>query len=185
MVDLQIQQQFGRIGLKINPFQYDLSITAANLEIRQQPAEISIEQPAATIEIDNTPARESLGYYGIAAEQRVFAQEAKSTADAGISRRVNEGQQFADLTKNVSVARIVSQEAKPRQRELQIACTQPIQISVTSNPVNFQARIGGVSIDTKLGSVQGDFQYGSVHSFMEQNPYIKFHAVGAVFDSQK
>ncbi|WP_088228634.1 DUF6470 family protein [Desulfosporosinus sp. FKB] len=185
MVDLQIQQQFGRIGLNITPFQYNLTITPADLEVQQRPAEISLEQPAATIEIDNTPARESLGYYGIAAEQRVFDQEAKSTVDAGISRRVNEGEQFADLTKKVSVAKIVSQDAEPRQKELQIACTQPIQISVKNYPVNFQVNIGGVSVNARFGSVHGDSQYGSVHSFMEQNPYIKFHTVGAIYDVQK
>ncbi|WP_088187771.1 DUF6470 family protein [Desulfosporosinus sp. FKA] len=185
MVDLQIQQQFGRIGLQVTPFQYNVSITPANFEVQQRPAEISLEQPAATIEIDNTPARESLGYYGVVAEQRAFDQEAKSTTDAGISRRVREGEQFADLTKKVSVARIVSQDAEPRQKEVQIGCSQPIRISVTTYSVNYQANIGGVSVDARVGSVHGDLQYGSAQSIMEQNPYIKFHAVGAIYDVQK
>lgn len=185
MIDLQVQQQFGRIGLKITPFEYDLAIQPVDLEIKQRPAEITLEQPAATLEIDNTPARESLGYYGMAAQQQVFDQEAKAACDAGISRRVFEGEQFANTTKKESVAKIVIQVAEPRQKELQIVGTQPIRITVTNHPVVWNVAPGGVSVNSTQGSVQGESQLGSVHSFMEQNAYIQFHAVGSIFDGQK
>ena len=47
-----------------------LSKTSRAFEGRdvQQLAEITLEQPAATLDINMTPARESLGYCGIAAE---------------------------------------------------------------------------------------------------------------------
>lgn len=185
MIDLQVRQQFGRIGLKITPYEYDLATQPANLEIKQRPAEISLEQPAATLEIDYTPARESLGFCGIVAQERVFNQEAKATCGAGISRRVYEGEQFANISKKVSVARIVTQMAEPRQKELQLVGTQPIRITVMSHPVVWNANPGGVSVNSTPGSVQGEFQYGSIHSFMEQNPYIQFHAVGSIIDGQK
>jgi len=185
MIDLQVQQQFGRIGLKITPFQYDLTTHPADLEIQQRPAEITLEQPAATLEIDYTPARESLGFCGIVAQERVFNQDAKATCDAGISRRVFEGEQFANISKKVSVARIVTQMAESRQKELQLVSTQPIRISVTNHPVDWNVNTGGVSVNSTLGSVHGEFQSGSVHSFMEQNPYIQFHAVGSIIDGLK
>ena len=69
-----------------------LSKTSRAFEGRdvQQPAAITLEQPAATLDINMTPARESLGYCGIAAQQRVFHQEALAASDAGIDRRVQE-----------------------------------------------------------------------------------------------
>ena len=185
MIDLQVQQQFGRIGLKITPFQYDLTIRPADFEIQQRPAELTLEQPAATLEIDYTPARESLGYCGIVAQERVFNQEAKATSNAGISRRVFEGNQFANISRKISVARIVTQVAVPREKDLQLVSTQPIQITVTNYPVYWKADTGGVSVNSTLGSVHGELQYGSVHSFMEQNPYIQFHAVGSIIDGHK
>ena len=185
MIDLQVQQQFGRIGLKITPFQYDLTIRPADLEIQQRPAEFTLEQPAASLEIDYTPARESLGYCGIAAQQQVFNQDAKATSDAGISLRVFEGDQFRNLSRKVSVAKIISQALEPRTKDLQLVSIQPIRITVTSNFIVWKANVGGVSTNSVLGSVHGEFQNGSVHSFMEQNPYIGFHAVGSIIDSHK
>jgi len=185
MIDLQVQQQFGRIGLKIIPFQYDLTFRPADLEIQQRSAELSLDQPAATLEIDYTPARESLGYCGIAAQQQVFNQEAKMTSDAGISRRVFEGEQFANISRKISVARIVTQAAEPQMKELKLVNIQPIQITVTDNPIRWKADTGGVSVNATLGSVHGEFQNGSVHSFMEQNPYIRIQAVGSIIDGQK
>jgi len=185
MIDLQVQQQFGRIGLKITPFKYDLTIQPADFEIQQRPAEITLEQPAATLEIDYTPARESLGFCGIAAQERVFDQDAKVTCDAGISRRVFEGAQFANISRKISVARIVTQAAEPRERDLQLVSTQPIRITVTNHPVNWNVNTGGVSVNSTLGSVHGYSQSGSVHSYMEQNAYIQFQAVGSIIDGQK
>lgn len=185
MIDLQIQQQFGRIGLKITPFQYDLNIRPADIEIQQRPAEIDLEQPAATLEIDYTPARESLGYCGIAAQQQVFNQEAKAMCDAGIAKRTFESEQFGNLSNKATVARIVTQASQPRKRELQLVYIQPIKITVKENAVRWRVDTGGVSVHSTIGSVHGEFDYGSVHTFMEQNPYIKFHAVGSIIDGQK
>lgn len=185
MIDLQIQQQFGRIGLKITPFRYDLTIRPADLEIQQRPAELTLEQPAATLEIDYTPARESLGYCGIATQLRVFNQEAKATSDAGISRRVFEGDQFGNIVKKTSVARIVTQASQPQKKDLQLVNIQPLQITLKENATYWKVDIGGVSVNSTLGFVQGEFQNGSVHSFMEQNPYIRFQTVGSIYDGQK
>ncbi|AFM42737.1 hypothetical protein Desaci_3856 [Desulfosporosinus acidiphilus SJ4] len=185
MIDLRIQQQFGTIGLDITPFHYDLSITHADLEIQQKPAEISLQQPAATLEIDNTPARESLGYYGIAAQKQVNDQEAKEACDKGISRIVSEGDQFRDLSNKASVAKIVTKDDEPQQKKIQIACIRPIQITVTENPVECQVETGGVSVSATMGTIQGELQYGSAHAYMEQNPYIQFYTVGSIYDGSK
>jgi len=104
VIDLQVHQQFGRIGLNITPFQYNLTIRLPDLQVQQQPAEITLEQPAATLDINMTPARESLGYCGIVAQQRVFNQEALAASDAGIDRRVQEGNELGAIEKNITVA---------------------------------------------------------------------------------
>jgi hypothetical protein len=185
MVELQVQQQFGQIGLKITPLQFNLDIRPADIEIHQRPAKITIEQPAATLEIDNTPARESLGYYGMAEQQRILVQEAQAACAEGITRRVLIGEQCANLSNKESLAKIVTKAAEPQQKRLQIVSSQPIQITVTPHPVEFNVNLGGVSADVTSGSVQGELQYGSVQVFMEQNPYIQIRAVGSIYDGQK
>jgi len=184
VIDLQVHQQFGRIGLKITPFQYDLTIRQPDLQVQQQPAVITLEQPAATLEINLTPARESLGYYGIDTLQRVFTQEAMATSDAGIDRRVQEGNELGAIEKRISVAQVVAQGMEPRDKHLELVSIAPIQITIQENPVYWQAQTGGVYTELTQGTVQGDLQYGSVHSYLEQEPMIQLQAVGSVIDSQ-
>ena len=185
MIDLQVHQQFGRIGLNITPFQYDLSIRPPDLQVQQRPAEITLEQPAATLEINLTPARESLGYFGIDTLQRVFTQDAMDTSDAGIDRRVQEGNELGAIEKRISVAQVVAQGMEPRDKHLELISIAPIQITIQENPVNWQAQTGSVHTELTQGTVQGDLQYGSVHSYIEQEPKVQIQAVGSVLDTQR
>ena len=184
MIDLQVHQQFGKIGLKITPFQLDLAIRPPNLQVQQQPAEITLEQPAAIIEINMTPARESIGYCGIVAQQRVFNQDAMADANAGIDRRVQEGNELGAIEKRISVAQLVAQSMESTEKHLELVSVEPIQISVQENPIDLQIQVMGVSRDFIQGTVQGDLHYGSVHSYLEQEPSVQLHAVGSVIDTQ-
>jgi hypothetical protein len=185
MIDLQVHQQFGRIGLNITPFQYDLTIRPPDLQVQQQPAEITLEQPAATLEINLTPARESLGYSGIDTLQRVFTQDAMAASNAGIDRRVQEGNELGAIEKRISVAQVVAQGMEPRDKHLELVSIAPIQITTQERPIGWQVQTGGVHIELTQGTVQGNLQYGSVHSYLEQEPKVQIETVGSVIDTQR
>lgn len=185
MIDLQVQQRFGRIGLKITPFQYDLRIQPPDLQVQQGSGEISLQQPAATLEIDYTAARESMGYNGLAEQQRVFAQDAKATADSGIERTVSEGWEFSKIDKRVSVAKIIAASRQPKEKDLELVSIAPIKITIQPNNINWEAKPGKVTVDLKEGTVQGNLTSGSVHSYLEQEPYLRFHAVGNIYDQKR
>ncbi|WP_425806928.1 DUF6470 family protein [Desulfitobacterium sp. Sab5] len=182
MVDLQINQQFGRIGLKIIPFQYDLKQQAPDLQIQQTPAQISITQPAATLEIDYTPAREALGYCGINTQLKQFNQEAMTTSMEGILRRVHEGYELGHIEKKVSVAQVVKEATAPREKDLELVVIPPIEVKVSLNSFGFDVNQGGVKGTFTPGTIQGDFTYGTVHTYLEQEPSISIHAIGSAVD---
>jgi hypothetical protein len=184
MIDLQVQQQFGRIGLKITPCQDDLSIRPPDLQVQQRSANISLTQPAATLEIDYTSALESMGYNGIAEQQRVFTQDAKASADSGIERTVSEGYQFAKINKKVSLAKVLANSMKPKEKELELVSIAPIKITVQPNNINWDAKPVEVAVDLKPGTVQVNYTSGSVHSYLEQEPYIQLQAVGNIYDQK-
>lgn len=184
MIDLQIHQQFGRIGLKTIPLQYVLTIRPPELQVQQQPAAITLEQPAATLDINMTPARESLGYCGIAAQQRVFNQDASAAFNAGLERRVREGNELGAIEKKITVAQVVSQSMEPIDKHLELVSIAPIQITVQVNPIDMQIRVLAVSTDFTRGTIQGNLQYGTVQSYLEQEPYVQIQAVGSVINTQ-
>lgn len=184
MVNLQIDQQFGRLGLEIVPFKYDLQIEPLNFHIEQKPAEIHTELSAATLNIDYTQAREVMGYNGIEAQQRMFNAEAKNTSDAGIERRVLEGNQLGDIRTKVSIAQVAYRASEPKEREVQLVSVPPIDINFTPLRMDWNVEVGGVSVESQPGSVRGEFSYGSISAYMEQTPSLQIKAVGTIFDQQ-
>lgn len=182
MVELQIQQQFGRVGIQQIPFQFELQLSSPNLEIHQEPAKIVLEQPAAVLEIDLSPFRESLGYNGIAAQLRVFNEDAQATAEAGIERRVKEGNELGHIERKISLEQVIKEATDLRYKDLQLVSLVPASIHFRQSPLRWDAEVGGVSAYATLGVVKSSFIYGQVRSMIEQPPYIHMHAVGAIFD---
>lgn len=185
MVVLLADQQFGKIGLKIEPFQHDLDISFPQVQINQRPAEFSLQQPAAILEINYTPARESLGYCGITTQLRLFNADAKATSEAGIERRVQEGNQLSRIDEKVSIGELVAYSLEPKERDLELVNIEPIKISFRTEPLRWNIELGGVTVNVAPGHVQGQFKYGKVDSYLEQKPYLKFRAVGQVFDMKR
>lgn len=184
MVDLQIRQQFGKIGLQITPLQYDLNIQPPNLEVKQKPAEITLEQPAATLEIDYTPARESLGYNGIAAQQRTFNQEALAESYKGIERRVREGDELGTIEKKIPIEQVIKEATEPKYRDLELVSIAPLVVHIEQHPIVWQAVPRNVRLFPVPGTVRGEFQYGQVKSYLEQKPFISLKAVGSIYDEK-
>lgn len=183
MVELQIQQQFGRMGLQIKPFRFELQLSPLNFEIHQEPAKIALEQPAAVLDIDLSPFRESLGYNGIATQLRVFNQDAQATALAGVERRVKEGDELGHIEHKITLEQVIKEATDFREKDLQLISTAPIRIHFEQSPVRWNVEVGGVSASANPGVVEGVFTHGQVRSIVEQPPYIYMHAVGAIYDA--
>lgn len=185
MVDLRINQQSGQIALKYTPLQYRLDIRQPDLKIEQKPAEIFSEQPAATIEIDYTPARESLGYVGITTQMKNFVEESKVEYLAGLERIVAEGNQLGSIEKEISVADVVKQATEPSEKELVLDQTKPVKVHVTVNPPRWGADVRGVTSSFTPGDVLGDLTFGKVNTYLEREPFIRMYTVGNVVDAKR
>ncbi|SPF54666.1 conserved hypothetical protein [Candidatus Desulfosporosinus infrequens] len=184
MIDLQVHQKFAKLGLKITPFQFDMTTSPANLTIQQPPATMVINQPAATLEIDRSSVLETIGYCSIAAQQQTFNQNALETSNAGIDRIVRQGYQLGDISKKISVAKIVTQHLEPKAKMLELVSVPAIKVSVQDNPVTIQVSVNNVQTNTSLGNVQVQFQAGSVQAYFEQEPSILIQAVGSLVDTE-
>jgi hypothetical protein len=186
MVNLEITQQFARIGIQTQPFKFNLTIRPPDLSVKQTPAEISLHQPAATLEIDYSAFREALGFTGIVNNQRQFDQKAESDFVSGLSKRVQEGYQAAaSLGKHVSVSQLVTGGNtlnNPKERQLTVVSLPPIHISVQQHSLVWQVAPGGVSVNLAQGTVQSSFQYGHVRIYLEQPSQVKIRAIGTIWD---
>lgn len=182
MITLNISQQFGQIGLRITPPQYDLKIQPPDLSVRQTPATITLEQPAAILNIDYTPAREAIGYAGIVDNQKQFDQLAEATYDEGIERRVREGREAASLKNHIPLKELFAENVRPKEKNLTLVPVPPIRITVQQQSIQWGAVMGGVSVQLTHGTVHGNLQYGQVKGYLEKDGGVQIQAVGTIWD---
>lgn len=169
MIDLQVHQQFGRIGLQISPYEFNLKIKPADFEVKQYPAQIEVEQPAAVLDIDYTAFRESLGYRNIEAQAEYFRQDSQQTCAQGIMRRAQQGEELSDLSKKISIAQIAEQSTQPKERNLQLVRLEPVKISVTTKDLQWRVDAGGVDIEFTPPDIQAEFRQGDVKVYIRNN----------------
>ncbi len=184
MINLQVYQQFGRIGIENIPYEFNLKIKQADFEVKQYPARIELTPAASSLEIDYTAFRESLGYRGINAQAVFFSQDAKRTWEQGVARRTKEGEEMRDLSKKISIAQIAEQATNPKERDLQLVGLEPIRIHFSTRDLEWKVDVGGVSTSFSPADIRSEFKNGKVNVYLEKEPYIEFKAVGLSLDLQ-
>ncbi len=183
MVEFQIEQQFGRIGLNIQPSNYNLRIQPAELDLKQTPAQITLEQPAAILDIDYTLVRETLGYRSIESQTRELSEQAKAEYDAGLEREVAEGHKLGHIEKNITIGQIAGEAIAPQEKGLTIQHLPFAKISVTTQSLQWDVQHGGVKSVYHDGDVKVDvLKPWDVSVYWEQKPYIHITSTGWAID---
>ncbi|NLL52870.1 MAG: hypothetical protein GX248_09225 [Peptococcaceae bacterium] len=182
MIDLQVRQQFGQIGMETVPYKFDLKIRSADLEVKPYPARIELKPAKIELNIDYTPSLESMDLRGIQAQAAIFRQDAQETVQEGIARRAQQGQALGDLSKKVTIGQIVKEAMKPKEKTVQLAALDPIKIEVITHALEWDAEMGGLSKTFTPGEISSEFQYGKVNVYLEREPYIEIKAVGSSLD---
>lgn len=183
MIDLQIHQQFGKIGLEISPAQYRLENKNSEITMRQEPAQISLQRTDPDIQVDSSPVREFLGYGGIEFMMRRFSAEVQQKYLEDLEKNVKLGEAFAAIQKKISIPEILCRFSEPAEKRIGIAALPPIEISVQPAALEYRAQTGGVSTEFDWGKVSiQDFTFPKVKSYLEQEPSLEIKAVGQVYD---
>ena len=183
MVEIQIKQKFGRIGLNIQPLDYDLKIQPAQLALKQKPAQMTLEQPAAIVEIDHTQYREVLGYRSIESQLKLFTSQAYRDYYSGLAETVAEGHKLGHIENNYTIGQIAKEASAFEEKRLSIAYLPFAQVSVTQQPINLDIQIGGVESNYYDGKVDVEVtQPWDVSPYWIQRPYIDIQSTGWAID---
>jgi hypothetical protein len=186
MIDLKITQQFGQIGLEINPAKYDLNIQSPDIQVKQTPADIDLKQSPGDLEIDYTAARESLGFGGVWYLINNMVQEAHQAYAGNLEKIVADGRDLGEIEKHISIGQVAGKHFVAEPRDLELAAIQPLDIRYQPQAQTCAVNLGGVSVGADWGRVGVDnFIFPSVRVFLEREPYLKIEAVGQVIDQNK
>lgn len=186
MIELNISQQFGRIGLEKHDAQYELRQKQPNLEIKQTPADFSLEFRGPELNIDYTLMLESLGYGGLEFMSRSYVSKNQAEYITNLGETVHEGYSIGAIEKDMSIGEIVFQNTAPQERGVEIVSLPPINISYEPGSVSSNVNLGGVEGSLDYGKVSiENFVYPKARVFLEQEPYLKIESVGQTIDLSK
>lgn len=175
MKQIQIDQQFGQIGLNITPPDLKLRITRPDLQLDTKPADLQLSIERPEVLIDLRESFNSMGLQDPATLTKECAEKAQQTLLNGIERRVKEGEEFSD-PQSPSVAKIVSASAESaipkKELVLGLMPSAPPKISAKLGSIKGEYAPGDINVRLRRGELNGTFAWGRVDVYLEREPYI-------------
>jgi hypothetical protein len=174
---IEVNQQFGQIGIKITPPNLQLAINPPDLQIHIQKPDLDLRITKPDIIIDLHESFDSMGLKDIASTEKTVRDEANQTVAKGVVRRVQEGIAL-EKAKGPSVTQLAVKASKPEEKQMGIGLmpARPPKITAKLGAVKGIYSAGDVAVNLDLGDVKGSFTWGKVDIYMERQPQIDIKA---------
>jgi hypothetical protein len=169
---IQIHQQYARIGIQSQPGQYDIKHGYADLNIDSNPATVSIHQELPELQIDSSRMWEALnGGNGQTFVNRIYSQMPQ-IMQQNIMHMVEKGNRMANLENHENpIPDIVYEEAFGELPHLQIfgpASPDNVDIRITPHKPDIQIDRGELKIDVQTHKPEIEYNRGKVNIYMQQ-----------------
>lgn len=172
-VPINIEVNITRAELKVNQ-------TAPRAHINQGPGTMQIEAEPIKVQIDNTAARESLGYgyKNIDTFAKDEAQKGMKVAYQAVANIVQEGNAMADFEATPS-SLAASKAARTLETVMEFLPKESPDISWQGNTlnINYKAEALNIDWDTNMRP-QMEFVPGSIEFIVNQRPKLEIEYVG-------
>lgn len=169
---IQIHQQPALIGIQVRPAEQHIEQPHATIDMRQIPAKLSIEHTDAKLEVNSDKAWDALGLANnLEVSSRIYTQT-KEIALQGVARRMQEGRQLADLAhvKSNPIPEIAKNwriEGPPMPIAGQ-ASVDNVDISFTPGNVSISVEEGGVDLQVTPHGAIHEYTPGKAEIYMRQ-----------------
>jgi len=184
---LQMQSTFAQLGLNINKPVQEIKQPKAELNLKQVPATLTIEQGRITLQIDSSQARANIGIMTSTQFSDSNASYGKEKALQAIAEKSQEGDRLMRIyTKENAIAAIGREKGL---RVLEGGYTPPaasadegVDISFELKPVVINVQRNGMSIDPVTKPPEFSYTPGKVEPYMIQYNSLKIDVVGGQLD---
>lgn len=185
---IRLQQTYAQIGLRITqPIQ----------EILQAPAEVSIKQILATMNINRTPAKLDINQDQARNEvnmkmpdvySRDNAEAARQAGLEAIAEMVQEGNQLAAIENHSNaLVEIATNKALPEPVDFNIAFIPSygsVQIDYTPTELHIEWERGGTELNVTPREVVHNYTPGKTEVYLRQKNQLQIDFVGGTLNTQ-
>ncbi|MCM3143713.1 DUF6470 family protein [Brevibacillus sp. MER 51] len=184
---IRMESTFAQLGLNINKPVQEIKQPKAEMNLRQIPATLSVEQARTILQIDSSQARANIGIMTSMQFSDSSAAYGKQKAMQAIAEKSQEGDRLMRIyTKENAIAEIGREKGL---RVLEGGYTPPaassddgVNISAEFKPVAIDVQRNGMRMDPVLRSPELSYTPGKVEPYMIQYNSLKIDVVGSQLD---
>jgi len=180
-LSLQINQQFGRIGINFTKPVQEIRQPAPRVDIQQSPAQMQIDQGPGELRIDGSAARAALGHSTTEAMNFSVYQQARSRVLEIIGEIAAEGSQLASIEKGVTIADIALQRWNSRPNPIQYvgeARYDNVDVQYAPHPTKIEWQLGKVQIEPHNTKPEISYTPGDVSVYLQQKNSLQIDVKG-------
>lgn len=184
---LQMQSTFAQLGLNIIKSVQEIRQPQAEMNLRQVPATLSIEQARTELQIDSSQARANIGIMTSMQFSDSAASYGQQKALQAIAEKSQEGDRMMRIyTKENAIAAIGKEKGL---RVLEGGYSPPaasadegVDIHVELKPVRIDVQRNGMSMNPVTKPPELSYTPGKVEPYMLQYNSLKIDVVGSQLD---
>lgn len=173
---IQIDSQWGKIGLSISKPLQEIKQPQAIVSIEQPPTELKISNQPGKLTIDQTLARENLDLKSVFKRTEENAQAGYQSVMEYISKSVQEGNELMRIENSGNPIKEQSKRALDRNISYDtgsIPSQNSVKISYTPARVNVDIHTHTPNIEVKVNKVSHQYTPGTIDVFIQQHPSLR------------
>lgn len=187
MLRIQMQSTFAQLGLNISKPIQEIKQPQAEMNLRQVPATLEIEQARTILQIDSSQARANIGMMTSTQFSESSAAYGQQKALEAIAEKSQEGDRMMRIYTKENV--IASLGREKGMRALEGGYTPPpasndegVDISVEAKPVVINVTRNGMRMDPVIRPPEISYTPGKVEPYMLQYNSLKIEVTGSRLD---
>lgn len=179
---IQIQQTYAKIGLRITKPVQEIEQPPAQISIKQESAKMVIDRKPGMLEIDQEQARNEVNLKSPSVLSDDFAQYGRQQLLEAIASIVQKGNQMAAIKNNadaiVAMATEYTLKMPPDFNIGFIPSHGSVKFDYTPAEINIDWQIGGTEIDTIVQKPIHHYKPGKAEVYMSQWPELTIDVLG-------
>ncbi len=175
---IQIKQQYAKIGMNIKKPQLNINQNKAKMNIKQPTAKLQIRQKNVNVKIDNYPHRYDLKMKNFTDIRKELKNKSIQKLMGGISRTARNGDRLMRIErKGNNIQQIAAEETFPPQKQLDLKLLRGPNFQVEANKLEIDAQEQKTIIKARVNKPNSNLNWGKVNVRMAQyndiNIYVK------------
>lgn len=183
---VQIDQQFARLGLKIQNSQVQLKRTPPHTEVKTPDPKVEIQAQGGTFRVDTTRCREAIELYTPKVLGRRTAKQGMQELNNWIAEIAREGDQMARIEENgTNVIPQLAGKVFGDTKDVSLTTKPGPNVKFQKGQLNMDWKLRPINVNLRYGDVQSKANRAKVETYYQQKEYLDIGYDGRLIDFLK